>query len=89
MDNVSIAEQPSTNGINHPQPRRDNTSDQWTGALLPSTLRRLKGLELVGGFDLPKLMDDALTAEIQRRVTFNGDQVKPANGAGRGRRAAS
>lgn len=83
MDSASIAEQPSTNGINHPQPRRDSTSDQWTGALLPSTLRRLKGLELVGGFDLPKLMDDALTAELASRVQFHGDAPKAGNGRGR------
>lgn len=84
MDSASIAEQPSTNGINHSQPRRDNTSGQWTGTLLPSTLRRLKGLELVGGFDLPKLMDDALTAELAERLKYNGEAPKVVRRRGNG-----
>ena len=59
-------------------------SDQWSGSLLPATLRRLKGLELVGGFDLPKLIDDAIDAEIKRRVTPNANGVQPAAGRARG-----
>lgn len=90
MDATSIADQPTTNGIHTPPQRSERAADQWAGSLLPSTLRRLKGLELVGGFDLPKLIDAAIDAEIKRRVQINtSDSSTPQTGAGRRARAAS